>query len=69
MAEGEIKGIEVETTNDAAENVEKQKTGLTDLATDAEAIPAGQSVHFPQHQPRLYPGGQATLKALRGGNK
>jgi hypothetical protein len=69
MAEGEVKGIEVETTNVAEENIEKQKTGLTDVGPEAEAIPAGQTVHFPTPKPRLYPGGQATLNALRGGNK
>jgi hypothetical protein len=58
--------VEVETTNVAEDNVAKQQTGLTDLGKDTEAVPAGQGVHFPQHTPRLLPGGQATLKALRG---
>lgn len=58
--------LEVETTSTAADNVAKQETGLTDVPTDTVAVPAGQTAHFPQHAPRLYAGGQATLKALRG---
>ncbi len=51
--------LEVETTIDAAESVEKQQTGLTD-------IPPGTTAHFPTHAPRLYAGGQKTLNALKG---
>lgn len=59
--------VEVETNIDPAEAVEKQQTGLTDVPADATAVPAGTgTVHFPTPQPRLYPGGQRTLKALRG---
>ena len=51
--------LEVETNIDAAESVEKQQTGLTD-------IDPGSTVNFPVHQPRLYAGGQKTLNALKG---
>jgi len=50
--------LEVETNIDAAESVEKQQTGLTD-------IDPGATAHFPAHAPRLYAGGQKTLNALR----
>lgn len=50
--------IDVETTYDEAEAVEKQKTGLTD-------IPPGTTAHFPTPAPRLTSGGQKTLNALR----
>lgn len=50
--------IDVETTYDEAEAVEKQKTGLTD-------IPPGTTAHFPTPAPRLTNGGQKTLNALR----
>lgn len=56
--------IEVETTQDAGENIDKQKTGLTDIAP-VDVAP-GATAHFPTHKPRLHAGGQATLKALRG---
>ncbi len=50
--------LEVETTFDADEAVESQKTGITD-------IDPGATAHFPAHAPRLYAGGQKTLNALR----
>lgn len=65
MAEGQVKGIEVETTQSAEEHVAVQKTGLEDLPDPIE-VPPGAAAHFPQHAPRLLPGGQAVLKALRG---
>ena len=52
--------IDVETTYDEAEAVEKQKTGLADIP------PTAETVHFPTPQPRLTQGGQKTLNALRG---
>ena len=52
--------LEVETNIDAAESVEKQKTGLTDIP------PASETVNFPTPAPRLYAGGQKTLNALKG---
>ena len=65
MAEGNVKGIEVETTQAAEEHIAVQKTGLEDLPDPIE-VPPGAAAHFPQHAPRLYAGGQATLKAMRG---
>jgi hypothetical protein len=50
--------LEVETNIDAAESVEKQQTGLTD-------VDPGTLAHFPTHAPRLHAGGQRTLNALR----
>ena len=58
--------VTVETANAAAENIAAQPAGLADLLPDAQDVPPGQAVHFPQHAPRLYAGGKATLKALRG---
>ena len=51
--------LDVETTYNEAEAVEKQKTGLADIPPTAEAV------HFPTPQPRLTSGGQKTLNALR----
>jgi hypothetical protein len=51
--------LEVETNIDPDEAVEKQQTGLTDIAP-------GTTAHFPAHAPRLFAGGQRTLNALRG---
>jgi hypothetical protein len=58
--------VEVETTQDAAENVAKQQTGLTDVPADAEQAGVSNQSHFPTQQPRLTATAQKTLRALQG---
>ncbi len=63
--ESTSENTEAETTL-AEDSIAKQQPGLADLAAGAEAVPAGTVMHFPTRAPRLYAGGQSTLKALRG---
>ena len=57
---------EVETTQDAGENVAKQQTGLTDVPADADEAGVSNAAHFPTQQPRLTATAQKTLRALQG---